>query len=1314
VFNTQDSPPRNGEGKRRPTAAFRNIGVGAGALGAGAGVGYAGLKIGKAAEDWQKSSPAFVGRAVKAKTKGAWARLMAKLPQATGLIQRHLFQARLKELRFAKPGEMFRKYAPESGWLTDPAAKALFGGATAIGTTHKDIVGEYAGAVEPSRSKQLSKFPPRGRIVVRRGVRQYLPEKTTYTAHVSPGKREKIQSAVHVPRDLPRQGLGKRMSPQRERMMKADIAANLTGEHGEYHEARKKIVDAHRYEINVTHKGHPEHIIETLKEKHKNQLAAFDENYHAQVRAQPAYGIKMDALRKNIRASAAAELKGRRDILQGLRRHIGSIAAPLPATEIGRIKQSAQRMKKVGRYTRKVYTGIAARHGAKAPFILGGKEQPNLPAAISEAEGKLQSAITQETKRRNLITEKIHDKLVERAKTNIQKIRTSGIDPVTGVKDIEMPPHPAKRLEAMAKRTVHHAIINPVPPEGATKAMYAAHLGLKHPDQLDVVRQKYEHLRSPDYASEQAIRSHILKEGKIFAPRRAGVQTYRHLKTLGKVGAIGAGVLGAGYLARRLLGRREPVETQFAVPGAVRRIQSKLKDWRVGRIGKHELILGGALAGGITAADALTSAVFPDPEKSRKESAWAGAKRGAVYGTALAGAEPLIRIPLSKRFKLASRLKLIQFQNQKNKDSFGRDVAVGGIEGGLGFLGTERLLKKYGPKNLSSAGKFGLAAGVGGLATGTIGYALNRFLRSRRQQQQQNPILMAAKLKEIQFQEWADIPSPGRKSRRLSVAQDRYRKIIREREIQRKESNLARSALAGAALAGAVHGRLKIPLKPALAGGAAAGLTTQAALIARGRRSRDPYGEESIASKRIERIPYQAGALATGGILGHKLYKSLKFRSKSKVIRFAMSEEERAARRRARRWEPERLPRRAEEFYTRVGRGGRLIRDIEAQRRGELTDPRGRKRTPEWQKPWAKRAVGIGLILGAFKARPLLKAAMRTPIIQKAESGIKGAWHGMKQRSPLFAQTIKSGKQFGGELRGELRDIRKRLTQEESEPALKAVEKEASEQAAAHRRKATEQAIKSGLPLKFRSRLKEIRLAETVPYWDIRDERGRSARIYAPGSQRRTRREKKWHERKAARDLLWSGLAIGALGTGAGTATLIHGAEKRALTKTAIKKKIISPGTFSPLENILRDYPTRRLSSILDGLINFSSITYHETQADIHKRKASVHKEKSTSGFTAAVPLGIIGAAALSKHSWAPDAILRGARFAPKKVAGWAAKHPRTTVHAVAYAPAAAATAYGAGHQLASWRQRRLASSEQKQAQKLRLIRNARANKSPG
>lgn len=148
----------------------------------------------------------------------------------------------------------------------------------------------------------------------------------------------------------------------------------------------------------------------------------------------------------------------------------------------------------------------------------------------------------------------------------------------------------------------------------------------------------------------------------------------------------------------------------------------------------------------------------------------------------------------------------------------------------------------------------------------------------------------------------------------------------------------------------------------------------------------------------------------------------------------------------------------------------------------------------------------------------------------------------------------------------------------------------------------------------------------------------------------------------------------------------------------------------------LRGYSqnARLLSSKLDSLIKFESITYHETQADIHKRKAGVHIDKSAAGFAAGVPLGIVGAAALSRGSFVPGAILRGAeRYAPKKVAGWVAKHPEATVRGTVLAPVAAATTYGIGHQLASWRQKRLASGEQKQAQVARRTRNAAVARKP-
>lgn len=46
-----------------------------------------------------------------------------------------------------------------------------------------------------------------------------------------------------------------------------------------------------------------------------------------------------------------------------------------------------------------------------------------------------------------------------------------------------------------------------------------------------------------------------------------------------------------------------------------------------------------------------------------------------------------------------------------------------------------------------------------------------------------------------------------------------------------------------------------------------------------------------------------------------------------------------------------------------------------------------------------------------------------------------------------------------------------------------------------------------------RENVAPIRFDYTAPQWDVRDQRGRSARVFAPGASARTRREKKWHER---------------------------------------------------------------------------------------------------------------------------------------------------------------------------------------------------------
>lgn len=67
------------------------------------------------------------------------------------------------------------------------------------------------------------------------------------------------------------------------------------------------------------------------------------------------------------------------------------------------------------------------------------------------------------------------------------------------------------------------------------------------------------------------------------------------------------------------------------------------------------------------------------------------------------------------------------------------------------------------------------------------------------------------------------------------------------------------------------------------------------------------------------------------------------------------------------------------------------------------------------------------------------------------------------------------------------------------------------------------------------ARLKEIRFAQTLPYWDIRDERGKSARVYAPGAQRRYREPMpEWKKKSHQRHILEGAIAATAVLGGAG------------------------------------------------------------------------------------------------------------------------------------------------------------------------------------
>lgn len=69
-----------------------------------------------------------------------------------------------------------------------------------------------------------------------------------------------------------------------------------------------------------------------------------------------------------------------------------------------------------------------------------------------------------------------------------------------------------------------------------------------------------------------------------------------------------------------------------------------------------------------------------------------------------------------------------------------------------------------------------------------------------------------------------------------------------------------------------------------------------------------------------------------------------------------------------------------------------------------------------------------------------------------------------------------------------------------------------------------------------RGKVHEFDAVAAYEGWDIRDPRGRSARVFAPGSRKRVRREKEWYERKENQQKLWAAgaVAAGLAGAGAG------------------------------------------------------------------------------------------------------------------------------------------------------------------------------------
>ncbi|MDR0532726.1 MAG: hypothetical protein LBH01_02105 [Verrucomicrobiales bacterium] len=139
------------------------------------------------------------------------------------------------------------------------------------------------------------------------------------------------------------------------------------------------------------------------------------------------------------------------------------------------------------------------------------------------------------------------------------------------------------------------------------------------------------------------------------------------------------------------------------------------------------------------------------------------------------------------------------------------------------------------------------------------------------------------------------------------------------------------------------------------------------------------------------------------------------------------------------------------------GRAAGLVKDVAgvASGRERERDARGVPKKRTWEKAWFKNAVAAGLSGAAVLAGA---HAMRKNPALKARVESAGDAIFNKTRGVVKAPSWMRSQQFGEKLKARLLDV-------------------------------------------------------SAPDWDVRDQRGRSARVFAPGSRPRDRREKKWHEK---------------------------------------------------------------------------------------------------------------------------------------------------------------------------------------------------------
>ena len=251
-------------------------------------------------------------------------------------------------------------------------------------------------------------------------------------------------------------------------------------------------------------------------------------------------------------------------------------------------------------------------------------------------------------------------------------------------------------------------------------------------------------------------------------------------------------------------------------------------------------------------------------------------------------------------------------------------------------------------------------------------------------------------------------------------------------------------------------------------------------------------------------------------------------------------------------------------------RGGSLVNDSLAHLRGDPRgkDASGRLKKREWEKPWfqhAKTQVAAAAALGGG----YLVLAKHPKFRAKFDRGVRGAQRKVNSvltgTFPGVAPLRKKGDKTNATIAAKQQAAAvAKATKTQQSMSQNATNIATAAQQVRSGRKITRAAavpaktpavqtpVPGSKPPKKKFALISGRLIQfddpLDAGWDLRDARGRSARVFAPGSRGRDRRPKAWHEKVENERKLW--------GAAAAVGTLTGGLAGRKLLQGQLKQKV--------------------------------------------------------------------------------------------------------------------------------------------------------------